>query len=146
MEEQYSVTLEGRTLPFRGLFGVCDKDKDSILGVVLLDDDMVCTTFTTEGCLVTSIPSIVERWAKRGQFVLGHNGRGKVVELLVLDENYEQVDFYLVPLLKREGQNTIILSQYERYREHVKDIVPEAWNKQALEAVKPQRGTKGPRL
>ncbi len=149
MEEDFSIQLERverLSLPFKGLFAVCDIYSD-IIGAVLLDDENVCTTFTTNGCTVTSCGPFIKRWAKRGQMILGQDKRENRVELLVLDINYEPLDFYLTPLLRREDQNTIILSQYEKYRDHVKDIIPEMWkNENHLSAVKPQRGTKEPRL
>lgn len=146
MEESFSTQLEEVSLPFRGLFAVCDIN-DEIIGAVLLDDECVCTTFTTDGCTVTSCGPFIKKWAKRGQMVLGQDKQHNKVELLVLDINYEPLDFFLAPLLKREGQKTIILSRYEKYRDHVGDIIPETWkNENHLSAVKPQRGTREPRL
>lgn len=147
MEEDFSIILEGALLPFQGLFAVCNKANDKILGAVLLDGENVCTTFTTDdGCTVTSCRGLIKKWApRRGPMVLGRDKQGEKVELLCLDENYEPLEFYLVPLLKREEQKTVILSRYENYRNHVRDIIPGTWNKR-LSAVKPQRGTKEPRL
>ena len=147
MKEDFSIQLESALLPFNGLFAVCNKVNDEILGSVLLDGENVCTTFTTDGSTtVTSCRGFIKKWApRRGPMVLGRDKQGSKVELLCLDENYELLDFYLIPLLKREGQDTVILSQYEKYRDHVRDIIPETWNKR-LSTVKPQRGTKEPRL
>lgn len=148
MEEDFSILLEGTLLPFQGLFAVCNKADDKMLGAILLDGENVCTTFTgnDDGCTVTSCKGFIERWApRRGPMVLGRDKQGEKVKLLCLDENYEAINVYLIPLLKREGQDTVILSQYEKYREHVKDVIPKTWNKR-LSAVKPQRGTKEPRL
>lgn len=149
MEQTYTLFARGGMLPFPGLYAVCTKAGKLLIGAISKDLDDNISIFQSEDFIVaTNTKEAIKFFVQRKEFFLGTDQETEEDTFLsVLNPNYEEEDFFLIPLIKRISTETILLLKaYEEYRDQIQDAIPDLFRYCEVKAERPRRGTTKPEL